>query len=497
MNSNDKTWSGVYWLAFVGLCLRIIFALTSDTIFHPDELFQYLEQAHRLVFGYGYVPWEYRFGIRSWIIPGFISIWLFICSTLHLDDPAIYIPLVKGVFCLLSTSLIFSAYTIGRSLISEEAGRLAGIFTCFWYELIYFAHKPLPDALAAYLLIGALAYAVAKVGRKPILFGLLLALCVVIRFQLLPVVAFMALFICFAWTKKELIRAGLAFVGVGLLAGYVDYLTWGYWFISYYNNFLFNGIYGVSNLFGQRSYFYYPAALTIGSVGIFAIAGLLSLTVLKRVWLPLICASIILVFYSIVPHKEYRYVFAAIPLLLIITSALIFHVRSERIPASRRDLFYGAVLVGFVCLSAAGLYNRLPYQNKVYGLNPLYIAQDDLKAYMFLAREQNLVAIMNSYNPWGRTGGYYYLHRDVPIYFANDLRSELNANEMANYVTHIVCSAAAPEVKGFRAVKRIGNLEIRKQISFQPEYKRVEGYTRHVFKKGIDDTYEPMVRARF
>ena len=44
-------------LAFV---LRATFALTTHYIAHPDEVFQYLEPAHRLVFGQGIVTWEYR-----------------------------------------------------------------------------------------------------------------------------------------------------------------------------------------------------------------------------------------------------------------------------------------------------------------------------------------------------------------------------------------------------------------------------------------------------
>ena len=57
----------------VGFALRFLLAELSPNIHHPDELFQYLEQAHRLVFGYGVVPWEFRVGTRSWLLPGFLG----------------------------------------------------------------------------------------------------------------------------------------------------------------------------------------------------------------------------------------------------------------------------------------------------------------------------------------------------------------------------------------------------------------------------------------
>jgi hypothetical protein len=31
--------------------------------------FSVTEQAHRLVFGYGLVPWEFQLGMRSWLLP--------------------------------------------------------------------------------------------------------------------------------------------------------------------------------------------------------------------------------------------------------------------------------------------------------------------------------------------------------------------------------------------------------------------------------------------
>ena len=55
-------------ILLVAVVLRIL-AFSPYAIHHPDEAVQYLEQAHRLAFGSGLVPWEYRFGMRSWLLP--------------------------------------------------------------------------------------------------------------------------------------------------------------------------------------------------------------------------------------------------------------------------------------------------------------------------------------------------------------------------------------------------------------------------------------------
>lgn len=66
----------------LALPVRLVWAVLSRSFFQPDESWQSLEVAHRLVFGYGYLTWEWRpsassvGGIRSPVyallfVPGF------------------------------------------------------------------------------------------------------------------------------------------------------------------------------------------------------------------------------------------------------------------------------------------------------------------------------------------------------------------------------------------------------------------------------------------
>ncbi|KAJ1757193.1 Mannosyltransferase aptg1, partial [Coemansia sp. RSA 1824] len=68
------------------LALRLVNAMLVQTYIHPDETWQSLEVAHKLVFGYGFVTWEWRHGLR-----GFAHPMLFACvykalQVLGLDD---------------------------------------------------------------------------------------------------------------------------------------------------------------------------------------------------------------------------------------------------------------------------------------------------------------------------------------------------------------------------------------------------------------------------
>jgi phosphatidylinositol glycan class B len=139
---------------------------------------------------------------------------------------------------------------------------------------------------------------------------------------------------------------------------------------------------------------------------------------LRKVWFLFSCALIILIFHSIIPHKEYRFIFSAISLLLILIAIIISEMASNRISAAKQNPFYAVTLLSFICISWAGLFNKLPYQSSVYTKH-LYSVQDHLKASSLLAQDPDLSAILYTSQRWYHTGGYYYLHRNVPIYLLN------------------------------------------------------------------------------
>ena len=62
-------------VAFIALAVRVSQALLTQTFFQPDEYFQSLEVAHRAVFGYGQLTWEWSIDepIRSILFP---SLWI-------------------------------------------------------------------------------------------------------------------------------------------------------------------------------------------------------------------------------------------------------------------------------------------------------------------------------------------------------------------------------------------------------------------------------------
>ena len=155
---NKNNWYLFYPIIFTALCLRIIYSFFSDVPVHEDEIMQYLEQAHRLVFDYGYIPWEYDKGIQPWFIPGIISLILFILKFFSLDYPVIYVNIIKLFFCFVSLLIPIGMYSFAKLLFSDNTAKLSLVLGSFWYEFIFFSHKPLPGISSTCLVFLALTF---------------------------------------------------------------------------------------------------------------------------------------------------------------------------------------------------------------------------------------------------------------------------------------------------------------------------------------------------
>ncbi|KAJ8945650.1 hypothetical protein NQ318_012368 [Aromia moschata] len=58
-----------YKVCGVSIFVRLLSVYVVDSFFVPDEYYQSVEIAHHMVYGYGYLTWEWTQGIRSYIYP--------------------------------------------------------------------------------------------------------------------------------------------------------------------------------------------------------------------------------------------------------------------------------------------------------------------------------------------------------------------------------------------------------------------------------------------
>lgn len=469
-------WPGLHIVAIVAVLLRLAVAWLSVRITYPDELFQYLEQAHRLVYGYGIVPWEFRLAARNWLLPGTLGVLLEGLRAVGLDEPTTYIPALKSVFALLSVSLVYASYSIGRNLFGERTGRLAAVLATIWYELLYVSPVATPEVLSTYAIVGALALITGPASaRRAVLVGLLLGASIALRVQyVVPVVA-LWLVVVIKWRRRCALNSALAAVIVIGFAGLLDAWSWGTAFISYYNNLNFNLLLDKEDAFGSSPLFAYFYWLVAGSAGLCLVAAAYGVVQWKRCWPILLLVACVLVPHSLVPHKEYRFIFLAVPLLLVLLADAIIN------GAQRLRLIVGDLAVVTVALATLVTVSALECV-----MHGVFARDDRLLATLALSRRHDVAAVLDLTGFWSRSGGFYYLHHDVPLYFREQIEY-VPVPALRSLVSHVIVPVTQAPIPGFHVATRYGGVAILEQLSPPPVYRHLDRDGREPPQAGLDD----------
>ena len=420
-------WQGFAPCLLAAFALRVGVGLSGDWMVRPDEVFKYLEQAHRLVFGYGQTAWEFTMGLVTWLLPAVPALPMFLCKILGLGHPDCYIPAVKIWNALLSLSLPAGMYLFGRRVMSERTARLALLFGCFWHEFIIFSTHALAEQYAAVAFFSALMLLSSAASAPRLLSaGFLLGLTVALRFQYLPLVGVFGLALLAAY---PLARWRLVFIGGAaavVLWGAVDYWTWGGWWGPsrlYLNIFL---VHGFDAFFGDMQLPFYQQLLFLAgsSYGLYALAAA-ALFRWRLHWLLLSMAAAVL-FAHMWAVSKYTNVFLLLPLLWMLIASV---TGDFRLPRVRRGAAVAAGVLAALA-SVVSFSNGVPNPEKDYnghrpalmpdrsGLlhseEPFIIARDVAR----IPADEVRSVMWIPFRAY-KDGAYYYSHHRVPMLFPN------------------------------------------------------------------------------
>ena len=412
-----------FWYAFLiatvlisSLVLRVGVATRSPSMYFPDEIYQTQEQAHRIAYGNGVIPWEFRVGARSYVFPAFLAgvmratDWMGKGSQGYLLGMAI-------VLSLISLTTVWFGFAWSYQVGGPAAAVVGGLACAFWYELIYLGPKALNEVLAGNLLLPSLYLGMygqnSSPGRKWRLFvaALLLGTVVALRMHLAPVAMVAGFYFCRKnWRENWFpVTAGIA---LPILAfGMVDALTWSYPFQSYVVNFTYNIVQRKAAMdAGTRPWYQYLLLLILheGPLPLLALVG-----ARRSPFLGWIALSI-LIPHSLIGHKEYRYMYPLLP--IVVTLAAIgtidvmtaLNARLTRLRSERAVMFASAAILIGISILIAPLF---PSWKKQSG---------ELIAFRQLGNDETLCGVAQLNIGWAGSGGYTYLHRNVPIYLLSD-----------------------------------------------------------------------------
>lgn len=438
----------------IGLGLRFIVALIYPYAVHPDEVFQYYEQAHRLVYGYGFVPWEYVYGIRSWAIPLALAGILEVARIVGWDTPAEYMTVVSFSLCLLSITLPLGMYRLGQRVLDERGAIYAFLFGVFWWHFLYFAHKPMPGILATYALIWGCVLLYRPATRTNLLLlGLLAASVIVLRYQIVPAVGVIGL-LAIMRLEWKVWPALLSFGIVVLIAGLLDLWTWNGFLFSFFENFRLNFTYDISSVFGINAWHYYLRKVIEQTLGLAVLAALGAVVLLPRLW-PLFAAVAVGIAALHIPaHKEFRFVIWAFPIMFIaLAGGLRFAFERSIIAARSERPALALVLVAGLFVMSWSVNQKNISSREQLSLRDTFTE---------ISRDPQLAGVEVRIEEvrWWDTFGYYAMGQPVPIYFVDEDLNEsvVDREKRLKQVSHIVISAGDEPPEGFElAFEMAGN----------------------------------------
>lgn len=409
----------------IAFAARLLPVFVFPSINGPDEVFQTLEQAHRLVFGTGLVPWEFVYGARSWVLPGALASLMILASPFG-GGPSYYLPLIGSVLAALGAACALCAFLWGKRFFGVAGGVIAGIFVAVWIDAVYFGPRTLSDSVAAHVLViglyaGTPVQPEAVTWRRAAVAGALLSLAASLRVQLLPAIALIGLwgmFTTFSSRRLAFLGSGLS---IGLLYGAVDGFTWSYPFESLWRNVVAN-LYLVDPVTsgGSPWYWYFSAVLKYWT-GLGAAMSALCLIGALRLPQLFVTAGLIAITFSLVGHKEFRYIYPAVLLAVIVSGiglAQLISWISEALQEkgwARRS----AIIVPSAMALAVVVLTQLALANGSERYRELWThGRDMILASRYVARLDTVCGIGVNRN-WAETGGYAYLHHAVSLYWAD------------------------------------------------------------------------------
>jgi hypothetical protein len=328
-------------IAVAAVAVRVV-AYWLEPALHPDEIFQYLEPAWRHLHGVGWRPWEYRVGLRSWVLPAYHGAWMVILSWMGVNGGAAAHGWLRLHWALMGLVLVWAGWRGGccvtraiqhasplrlnaaAPVAGWQGGLLAAILVALWPTLIYFAPHTLSELPSMFLIVWGYVWAAEAVEeegegavRRARWAGLSLSAGACLRVANAPLVLVPLLLLLTRRRRREALELVMATVPIVAVFGLVDWFTWGQFLHSFVTYLDYNLLQGRAVEHGAVQRTWYLAQLRDRLGAGFALLVLPPLTALRATWPWLLGAGGLLGYLATQAHQEERFLVVMWPLLLI------------------------------------------------------------------------------------------------------------------------------------------------------------------------------------
>ncbi|XP_043777083.1 GPI mannosyltransferase 3 isoform X4 [Cervus elaphus] len=319
----DLLGENIYLILFI-IALRICNCFLVQTSFVPDEYWQSLEVAHHMVFNYGYLTWEWTERLRGYTYP---LIFASIYKILHLlgkDSVHLLIWIPRLAQALLSAIADLRLYSLMKQLENQQVAQWVFFCQlCSWFTW-YCCTRTLTNTMETVLTIIALFYYPLEGSKSmnSVKYSSLVALAFIIRPT--AVIPWIPLLFRHFWQEQRKLDLILhQFLPVGFvtlsLSLIIDRIFFGQDLGSFYGSHPWHWY------FSQG----FPAVL--GTHLPFFIHGCFLAPKRYRIFLVTVLWTLLV--YSMLSHKEFRFIYPVLPFCMVFCGYSLNNLKTWKKPA--------------------------------------------------------------------------------------------------------------------------------------------------------------------
>ncbi|XP_069480962.1 GPI mannosyltransferase 3 [Ambystoma mexicanum] len=311
------------YLVLLTVAFRILNCFLVQTSFVPDEYWQSLEVAHHMVFDYGYLTWEWMEGLRGYSYPLFFAGIYKVLHLLNRDDVQLLIWVPRLAQAGLSAIADVKLYSLLKQLENAEVAKW--VFFCqlsSWFTW-YCCTRTLTNTMETVLTTFALFY--YPLGGSKLQSSSKYLSLVALAFIIRPtaIIIWIPLLVSHFWKEQKKLDLVLQqYAPVGLISLVIslmiDRIFFGKWILVQLNFLKFNVLQNLGAFYGSHPWHWYlfqGFPVILGTHLPFFIHGCLLAPKRYRILLVAVIWTVLV--YSMLSHKEFRFIYPVLPLCMV------------------------------------------------------------------------------------------------------------------------------------------------------------------------------------
>jgi hypothetical protein len=317
------------FILITALLIRLLSAVFSKGFGMHDDHFLVIEPSYWWSQGINYQGWLPSGNIHpqadghSMFYSGLHYLFFVVCDWLRIDDPQIKMLIDRILHTLFSLVTIFFTYKITERISGKKEAFTVTLLVAFLWFMPFLSVRNLVEIVSIpFLMAGTWLIISAKGHKKPLwsyfFAGIIMGLSFSVRFQTASFIAGMglALLLLRLWWPAVVFGLGVI-VSILPVQGLTDYLIWGAPFTEFTEYVRYNMQAAYDYIIGPwYNYILLLAGILIPPVSLFLLTGFfVSWRKHLLIFLP---TFIFLVFHSVFPNKQERFIFPIIPFVVIL-----------------------------------------------------------------------------------------------------------------------------------------------------------------------------------